>query len=140
MIIVIHKIRDEEYIVVKRRAASSVEVMRRIVLREVDKYLRPNWSRGFVCNLFLIKTPRSKNYPHDRGALFLFNEHEWARKPSRGFFLEAYINEKSPRTLATDARRLAVVMAHDQRTCGESRLAEVDMLVLQLILRFADLN
>ena len=138
MIIVIHKIRNEEYIVVRRRAASSVDAMRRIVLSEVDKYLRPIWSRGFDCNIFLINSP-SKNYPYDRGSLFLFNEYEWMRKPSRGFYLEAYINEKSARTLATDARRLAVVMAYDRHTCGESKLAQVDMLVLQLIIKFADL-
>jgi hypothetical protein len=45
-----------------------------------------------------------------------------------------------PNLLRYHNRRLAVAMGFDQRTGGGSKLAQVDMLVLELILDLADLG
>ncbi len=51
-----------------------------------------------------------------------------------------YIDEKSPATLASDQRRLAVAMAFHPRMGEKSLLGSVDALVLHSVLCYAGLG
>lgn len=137
MFIVIHNFSTDKNTSLEHRAVSSAEMMQRIVIREVSEYLPPNWSYKHYCEIYLSR-PRPGNC-FKQHSLYVLTPDVWKQRPAKGCFIKAYIYEKLSHELAKDARRLAVAMAFDHRTSGESKLAQVDMLALQLILKFAKL-
>ncbi len=105
-------------------AGSTAAEMRVIVLEEVDRVLRPNWRRGFMCNLFVSKRVGMDGQLHPLTDATL-REH----MPS-GLSMLVYIIEKSLEILHSDCRRLAVAMAFHNRLGCDSLLGSLDPEVL----------
>lgn len=140
MFIVVRNLSNGDSFVAERRIVSPAARARAMILRELDRILRPNWRRGFTCNVFFCTGTNGNFHPLD--TMFQLTKAEIRLR--RGF-IKVYIDEKSPQTLAADERRLAVAMAFHPRLIGENYyyycpLACVDaMVVVQLILVFAGL-
>jgi hypothetical protein len=128
MFIVIRNLSNNEVFSVERRAGSTAAQMRVIVLKEVDRVLRPNWRRGFMCNLFV-----STRVGID-GQLHPLTDATLRMHTLSKVSLLAYINEKSLDILLSDRRRLAIAMAFHDRLGSDSLLGRLDAELLRCIL------
>jgi hypothetical protein len=138
MFIVIRNLSNGEVFIAERRVVgrSVSQKTRALVLSEVDEVMRPNWRRGFSCNMFLCCCTGGVN---SSSMLLPMSDHQPIfRGP--GSFIKVYIDEKSPATLAADQRRLAVAMALHSRLGEGSPLGSVDALVLHSVLCYAGLG
>jgi hypothetical protein len=128
MLIVIRNLSNREEFSAEHRAGSTAAQMRVIVLREVDNVMRPNWRRGYVCNMFVSTREGVDGQLHPLTDATL-REH----MPS-GLSMLVYINEKTLEILFSDCRRLAIAMAlHSRRGC-DSLLGRLDAELLRCIL------
>jgi hypothetical protein len=129
MFIVIRNLSNREVFFAEHRAGSTAAQMRVIVLREVDLVLRPNWRRGYVCNMFV-----STRVGLD-GQLYPLTDATLRKHMHFRVNMLAYVNEKTPQILLSDRRRLAVAMAFHDRLGSDSLLGRLDAeLLLRCIL------
>jgi hypothetical protein len=128
MFIVIRNLSNREEFTAEHRAGSTAEEMRAIVLREVDRVLRPNWRRGYMCNMFVSTRVSMEGRLHPLTDTTLRNH------MLSGLSMLVYINEKSLEILLSDCRRLAIAMALHSRLGCDSLLGRLDAELLRCIL------
>ncbi len=129
MFIVIRNLSNGDVFVDERQAGSTAAEMRVIVLKEVDRVLRPNWRRGYMCNLFV-----STRVGMD-GRLYPLIDATLQKHMLSKVHMLVYVNEKSLEILHSDCRRLAVAMAFHDRLGSDSLLGRLDAeLLLRCIL------
>jgi hypothetical protein len=129
MFIVIRNLSNREEFFAEHRAGSTAAQMRVIVLREVDRVMRPNWRRGYVCNMFVSTREGMDGRLHPLTDATL-REHMLSKVS-----LLAYVNEKNLEILLSDRRRLAIAMAFHDRLGSDSLLGRLDAeLLLRCIL------
>jgi hypothetical protein len=128
MFIVIRNLSNGDFFAVEHRAGSTAAEMRAIVLREVDIVLRPNWRRGYMCNMF-VSTSSGID-----GQLHALTDATLRAHMLSGLSMLVYINDKSLDILLSDRRRLAIAMALHSRLGCDSLLGRLDAELLRCIL------
>jgi hypothetical protein len=128
MFIVIRNLSNNEVFSVEHRAGSTAAEMRAIVLREVDIVLRPNWRRGYMCNMFVSTSTGIDAQLH------ALTDATLRAHMLSGLSMLVYINEKSLDILLSDRRRLAIAMALHSRLGCDSLLGRLDAELLRCIL------
>ena len=136
MLISIHNQSNGERTAVDRHAASSAEKMQGKVLEELDKYLRPNWRRGFKYSVYIVQQCPLVGESECKLEL---DSDMWVNRDKRNSHIKVFIDEKTKYELHSDTRRLAVAMAFDPLTSGESRLSCMERGVFYLIIQLAGL-
>ncbi len=137
MFILLHNNATQKESLVERRAPKSAEAARSIVMGEVDRWLPANWHREYVCCISVLQ-PRKRHYYYTPKEMHELDAHTWKQRCQKDSLIKACITRKTPAERADIDVRLEIALAY-YTSCRESRLALLDALALQLVLRFAGL-